>query len=237
MKNILQICQDVAAVACVQAPTTLFGSDGQNDKIFLSVATDALNGLLRYGDWQELTKDGVLLTCENRSDYPIASFCPDFYQLLNNTVYIKDAAEKVIGAITPEQWQRDKYFHNADGDIKFKIQNSMFRFLTPPPPNIKIVFQYRSAVIAYDGKIFTEKTELSADTDIPVFDEYLVKLAIRWRLQARNGQSYAEEYAEYERECRKKLGASLATKDICLAGGDDINKINDGVIVYGKNKC
>ena len=29
MKNILQICQDVAAVVCVQAPTTLFGSTGQ----------------------------------------------------------------------------------------------------------------------------------------------------------------------------------------------------------------
>jgi len=81
MKNILQICQDVAAVVCVQAPTTLFGSTGQNEKIFLSVANDALNGLLRYGDWQELTKDGVLRTVAGKSDYPIASFCPDFYQL------------------------------------------------------------------------------------------------------------------------------------------------------------
>ena len=236
MKNILQICQDVAAVTCVQAPTTLFEASGQNEKIFLSVATDALNGLLRYGDWQELTKDGILLTSEGRTDYPIASFCPDFFQLLNNTVYIRDAAEKVIGAITPEQWQRDKYFHNTNENIKFKIQNSMFRFLTPPPANIKIVFQYRSSVIAYDGKYFTEKTELSADTDIPVFDEYLVKLAIRWRLQARNGQNYAEEYAEYERECRKKLGASLATKDICLAGNENVNETNCGVIVYGKTK-
>ena len=94
MKNILQICQDVAAVVCVQAPTTLFGSTGQNEKIFLSVANDALNGLLRYGDWQELTKDGVLRTVAGKSDYPIASFCPDFYQLLNNTVYIRDGAEK-----------------------------------------------------------------------------------------------------------------------------------------------
>lgn len=47
-------------------------------KDFLSVANDALNGLLRYGDWQELTKDGVLRTVVGKSDYPIASFCPDF---------------------------------------------------------------------------------------------------------------------------------------------------------------
>ena len=73
MKNILQICQDVAAVVCVQAPTTLFGSTGQNEKIFLSVANDALNGLLRYGDWQELTKDGVLRTVAGKSDCVVLS--------------------------------------------------------------------------------------------------------------------------------------------------------------------
>lgn len=235
MKNILQICQDVAAVACVQEPTTLFDNPGQSEKIFLSVANDALNGLLRYGDWQELTKDGVLRTVAGRSDYPIASFCPDFYRLLNNTVYIRDSAEKLIGAVTPEQWQREKYFHDASGDIKFKIQNSMFRFLTPPPGDIKIVFQYRSAVIAYDAKLLSEKTELTADTDIPVFDEYLVKLAIRWRLQARNGQNYDEEYAEYEKECRKYFASSLAAKDINLAGGCFADKYDAGVIIHGKS--
>lgn len=97
MKNILQICQDVAAVVCVQAPTTLFGSTGQNEKIFLSVANDALNGLLRYGDWQELTKDGVLRTVAGKSDYPIALFCPDFYQLLNNT-FISATVRKSLSA-------------------------------------------------------------------------------------------------------------------------------------------
>ncbi len=234
MKNILQICQDVAAVACVQAPTSLFKNAGQNEKIFLSVANDALNGLLRYGDWQELTKDGILRTVAGKSDYPICDFCPDFYQLLNNTVYIRDGAEKLIGAVTPEQWQREKYFHDNSGEIKFKIQNSMFRFLTPPPGDIRIAFQYRSAVIAYDRQMFTEKTELSEDTDIPVFDEYLVKLAIRWRLQARNGQSYEEEYNEYEKECRKRFGATLATRDINLAGGLVTDLTSSGVIIHGK---
>ena len=108
-------------------------------------------------------------------------------------------------------------------------------FLTPPPGDVKIVFQYRSAVIAYDGQMFAEKTELSADTDIPVFDEYLVKLAIRWRLQARNGQSYEEEYAEYEKECRKRFGSSLAAKDINLAVGGFGEKFDAGVIIHGKS--
>ena len=219
MKNILEICQDVASIACVQLPVTLFGNTSQNEQIFLSVAKDALSGLLRYGDWQELTKDGVLKTKKGRTDYLISEFCPDFYQLLNNTVYIKDSNEKVIGAITPEQWQREKFFHDDSGEVKFKIQNSMLRFLSPPPEGTKILFQYRSSVVAYDFGMFSEKSEITANTDIPIFDEYLVKLAIRWRLQSRNGQSYQEEYAEYEKECRKRFGSGLAAKDINLANG------------------
>jgi len=235
MKNILEICQDVANMACVQPPVSLFGASSQNEQIFLSVARDALDGLLRYGDWQELTKDGELRTQAGKCDYFIGDFCPDFYQLINNTVYVKDAADKVIGAVTPEQWQRDKYFHDASNNVKFKIQNSMFRFLTPPPANLKIVFQYRSAVIAYDQGLFTEKTKLTANTDIPVFDEYLVKLAIRWRLQARNGQNYQEEFDEYQQECRKRFGSGIAAKDICLAGRLVADPTAEGgVIVYGK---
>ena len=233
MKNILEICKDVANIACVQPPNTLFGATGQNEQIFLSVAKDALSGLMRYGDWQELTKDGILITKKGKSDYIISDFCPDFYQLLNNTVYIKDASEKVIGAVTPEQWQREKYFHDSSGEIRFKIQNSMFRFLSLPPENTKIVFQYRSAIIAYDGGMFTEKTEITANTDIPVFDEYLVKLAIRWRLQSRNGQDYQEEFAEYQRECRKRFGSGLATKDINLA--DNNGALSSGVIINAKS--
>ena len=222
MKNILDICKDVANVACVQPPSTLFGASSQNEQIFLSVAKDALSGLMRYGDWQELTKDGLLVTKEGKTDYLISEFCPDFYQLLNNTVYIKDASEKVIGAVTPEQWQREKYFHDNTGAVRFKIQNSMFRFLAPPPAGTKIVFQYRSAVVAFDAGMFEEKTEITANTDIPVFDEYLVKLAIRWRLQSRNGQDYQEEFAEYQRECRKRFGSGLAAKDISLATGGSL---------------
>lgn len=237
MKNILQICQDVADIACIQRPITLFGSStNQNDQIFLSVAKDALQGLLRYGDWQELTKDGVLITTACKTSYPISEFCSDFYQLLNNTVYIKDSSEKVIGAVTPEQWQREKFFQDGSGDVKFKIQNSMFRFLTTPPCGTKVVFQYRSAVVAFDKDYFAEKTQITADTDIPIFDEYLVKLAIRWRVQSRNGQNYEEEFAEYQRECRKRFGSGLATKDINLSGGCCDSLGDGGVIVYGGNK-
>ena len=109
MKNILKICQEAADLTATQKPTDLFSGSSQQEAIFLSVAKDTLDSLLRYGDWQELTKEGKLCTTCHQSNYLISDFCPDFYSLLNNTVYIKDSSEKVIGAITPEEWMKEKY--------------------------------------------------------------------------------------------------------------------------------
>lgn len=219
MTSILEICRECADLQAVQRPDDLFDADSQHEKIFLSVAKSALDGLLRFGDWQELTKEGVLRTIGGKTSYLIANYVPDFYCLLNNTVYVRDQNERVIGAITPEQWMRDKYFGVPGTDVKFIIQNGMFRFLVPPADGLKIVFQYRGNTVCYDGQSLEEKPALTKNTDVPIFDEYLVKLGINWRWLKRNGMDYAEEFNEYEREVQKRFGSGLATKDINLAGG------------------
>lgn len=235
MKNILEICQEAADLVAVQKPQDLFSENSQQEAIFLSVAKDTLDSLLRYGDWQELTKEGSLLTIANKKDYLISDFCPDFYCLLNNTVYIKDSKEKVIGAITPEEWMKEKYFNLSSINLKFKIQNGMLKFLTPPPAHVKIVFQYRSGNIVYDATNgYEEKTVLNKNTDIPIFDEFLVKKGIVWRWYRRNGMPYEEEFNEYQRELKSRFGNTLAPQDISLAS--NFNDINTGVVINAAKK-
>ena len=177
-------------------------------------------GKKKYG--QELTKEGVLRTSNSRESYLLDAVCPDFYSLLNNTIYIKDKKEKVIGAITPEEWMKEKYFCNDASNLKFKIQNGRIKFLTPPEDDLKIVFQYRSNAVCFDPyNGYQEKNVLTKNTDVPIFDEYLVKLGILWRWLKRNGMDYTEEYAEYEKELKKKFAGSLAVKDIHLDGVSD----------------
>lgn len=222
MKNILEICCEVADLAATKRPLNLFDENSKHDSIFLSVAKDTLDSLLRYGDWMENIKEGQLITVEGQTSYIIDSFCPDFYCLTNNTVYVKDSYEKLVGAITPEEWMREKYFEVPSLDIKFKIQNGRFVFLKEPEPDIKIVFMYRSANIVYDPLVgYVEKTILDKNTDIPIWDEYLVKLGIYWRWLKRNGMDFSVEYNEYERELKKRFGDGLATQDIQLTIGSE----------------
>ena len=217
MKSILKICQEVADLAATKRPQDLFNLNSQQDAIFLSTAKSALDSLLRYGDWPELTKEGVLRTAGKKDKYLMEEVCPDFYCILNNTIYVKDGNEKLIGAITPQDWMREKYFNEASSDTKFIIQNGMIKFLTIPKDNIKIVFQYRSNAICLDASNgYMEKSIITKNTDIPIFDEYLVKLGILWRWLKRNGMDYTEEYNEYEREIKKKFASSLSVKDISV---------------------
>lgn len=229
MKNILEICKEVADIAATARPTSLADASSQQDQIFLSVAKSELQSLLRYGDWQECTKEGYLRTVKGKTQYMIADFCPDFYCLVNNTVFIKDAQEQIIGSITPERWMREKYLGDAGTNVKFKIQNGKFEFLTEPPAGVKIVFQYRSGNVVYDPVAgWAEKPTITKDTDVPIFDEYLVSLGILWRWLKRNGMDYTEEFNEYQRELAKRYADGLATQDINLAGaafGDDLDAV------------
>lgn len=228
MKSILEICQEVADLAATKRPIDLFDESSVHDSIFLSVAKDTLDSLLRYGDWMETIKEGQLTTTKNRSSYIIADFCPDFYTLTDNTVYIKDSSEKVVGAITPEQWMREKYFDVPSIDIKFKIQNGRIQFLKTPPANVKIVFMYRSSHIVYDPLVgYVEKSVTDKNTDIPIFDEYIVKLGIYWRWLKRNGMDFSVEYNEYERELKKRFADGLATAEINLSGTSDAGELEE----------
>lgn len=236
MKTILEICREVADLAATKRPNDLFDTRSQQEAIFLSVAKSTLDSLMRYGDWQELVKDGCLRTIEKTDSYKISDFAPDFYCLINNTIYIKDTGERIIGAITPAQWRKEKIFNSESTGIRFKIQNGMFKFLTPPAGGMKIVFQYRSDSVVWDFNTFAEKSDITANTDVPLFDEYLVKLGILWRWLKRSGLDYSEEYEEYRREIKKRFGSELAIEDISLAKRCDIKDQGVTINVATANK-
>lgn len=229
MSSILEICQEVADITATQRPSDLFDENSQHNTIFLSVAKQELNSLMRHGDWQDLTKEGSFVTVEGKTVYPIDEIVPDFYCILNNTIFIKDTAEKVIGAITPEEWMREKYFNCPELNVRFKIQGNAIKFLDEPDCGEKIVFQYRSNAVCVDGRTGEEKPTITENTDIPIFDRYVVQLGITWRWLKRNGMDYTEEYNEYQKELKKRFGSGLATKDIILATYFD--ELKDGVIL------
>ena len=240
MTNILTIAQDAADICAVQRPTTLINSNIQNDQLFASVVKSTLDSLMRHATWQQITRDATFQTYEGQREYLWDNIVPDFYSLVGETLYMKDNMRFVIGAISEELWAREKQFHTPEIDILFKIQNNKIKFLKDVG-NLTFHFTYKSNAVCYDAKTEEPKSKITADTDVPVFDPYLVKLGIVWRFNKRSGLDYAEEYNEYQRELEKSYSATKAAGDIMLNQGVGLFNDNDGVIVdvnvSGKSCC
>lgn len=234
--NILEIAQEAADICAVARPTDLFNSSAQNDQLFASVCKSALDGLMRKCEWQTLTREGTLNTVCGVREYLIDNVVPDFHALVNGTLYMEGDMRDVIGAITEEKWRQIKQFHIVDVDIFFKIQNNKICFVKDPGDKT-FKFAYKSNAVCFDAKTEEPKARLTANTDIPIFDPYLVKLAIIWRWNKRTGLDYSEEYNEYQRELNKSYAESKAGGDINLGYNYGIfDDPNCGAIVDAKCK-
>lgn len=228
--NILDIAKEAADICAVQRPTNLINSTVQNDQLFASVVSSTLSSLMRHADWQAITRDTSFQTHEGQTDYLLENIASDFHSLVNDTLYIEEDLRFVIGAISEQLWAREKQFHVPEIDLLFKIQNNKIKFLKDPG-NLTLHMTYKSNAVCYNALTEEPKAQITANTDIPVFDPYLVKLGIVWRWLKRSGLDYTEEYNEYQRELSKSYAETKSAGEIHLNRGVGLFDDGDGVIV------
>jgi hypothetical protein len=164
------------------------------DYEWLDLMRKELAFLRDYGEWRETVKQAYFTVEEHKKRYLFEDIAPDFNLLSNSTIFIKDKQERVISAIIPDK--REEYF---------KIKNGYFILKNKLSEGAKVIFQYRSTCVAWDYDSFEEKTVLDKNTDVPIFDEYLVKLGVLWRYEFYKGINYDEDYSEYKRELIKRF--------------------------------
>lgn len=193
MKTILEICREAADLAGVTRPTDLFSP---MDYEWLDLIRDELGYLRKYGEWRETVQQAYFTVEEHKKRYLFEDIAPDFMCLSNNTIFIKDKQERVIAAIVPEKHIENDYFRIKDDCLIIKNKKLA---------GSKILLQYRSTCVAWDYDDFEEKTVLDKNTDVPIFDEYLVKLGVLWRYERYKGVDYGETLSEYTRELKKRF--------------------------------
>ena len=205
MKTILEICREVADIAGVERPDNLWGDENKND-YWLGIVLLELNSLLSY-NWRELIKEYEIkpYSCEKKlwKDIIING---DYLCLVHNTIYIKDNQNRVIGAIPYKKWKNNRKC--VSEGVAFRINDNSIRIIDFKK-GVKILFQYKSKSIVWNWNTFEEQSVLNSNDNVPIFDEYLVKLGVLWRWEKAHCQDYSESYSEYQRELKKRLGERL----------------------------
>lgn len=172
-------------------PTTIIGNTQDVATQILEVMKVTMVELARSYDWQELQKEKTFSSVASTEGYDLPT---DFDRFVNETFWNTDEMWPVKGPMTPEEWRILKNSTISGGATTeyFRIRQGQ-TLLFPIPSSVNAyVYEYITNQII-ESSTGTGQTEWLADTDVPVIDDYIVRLDATWRWLEKNGRPYSEE--------------------------------------------
>lgn len=202
--TLLTICQDTADELALIQPATIIGNVETTALRLLAAARASAKSLARR-PWVVLVKEHTFNTANGTASYALPT---DFQHMLVQTAWDRANNWRMWGPISASDWQQVK-----SGIVTTTQTRKRFRikpdagvkkfFLDPTPTAVEaLVFEYLSDAWA-NGAALT--SNWVADSDVALFDEYVLQLDLKWRVLRGLGLAYESERADAERETRHAL--------------------------------
>lgn len=202
--SLLSICQDILnETKSSSIPAVIIGNNDDVAKQILQAVKNSIIELSRGYQWQELQKEYTFASVISQANYSLPS---DFDRLVNDTFWNQDQHRALIGATTAEIWRilKDSATLGVGDEEFYRIRNNEIVIHQTPTVAENYVFEYITKNIV-KSSTNTPQTSFLADTDIPVIDEYIVKLDTTWRWLKNNGRAYAEEKITAEKAIAERI--------------------------------
>lgn len=202
--SLLSICQDILnETKSSSIPAVIIGNNDDVAKQILQAVKNSIIELSRGYQWQELQKEYTFASVISQANYSLPS---DFDRLVNDTFWNQDQHRALIGATTAEIWRilKDSATLGVGVEEFYRIRNNEIVIHDTPTVVENYIFEYITKNIV-KSSANTPQTSFLADTDIPVIDEYIVKLDTTWRWLKNNGRAYAEEKITAEKAIAERI--------------------------------
>lgn len=202
--SLLSICQDILnETKSSSIPIIIIGNNDDVAKQILQAVKNSIIELSRGYQWQELQKEYIFTSVISQATYNLPS---DFDRLVNDTFWNQDQHRALIGATTAETWRilKDSATLGVGDEEFYRIRNNQIVIHQTPLVAENYVFEYITKNIV-KSSTDTPQTSFLADTDIPVIDEYIIKLDTTWRWLKNNGRAYAEEKLTAEKAIAERI--------------------------------
>lgn len=202
--SLLSICQDILnETKSSSIPAVIIGNNDDVAKQILQAVKNSIIELSRGYQWQELQKEYTFASVISQANYSLPS---DFDRLVNDTFWNQNQHRALIGATTAEIWRilKDSATLGVGDEEFYRIRNNEIVIHQTPTVAENYVFEYITKNIV-KSSTNTPQTSFLADTDIPVIDEYIVKLDTTWRWLKNNGRAYAEEKITAEKAIAERI--------------------------------
>jgi len=225
MATLLSLCQDVADLVSLERPTAIVGSTNQTARRLLQVVRETCEELKDRHPWQKLIREHTITTADATASYALPS---DYDRYVNNTAWDQTNYWQIRGSLTPQQWQ---FYQNAIVSLpanrkRFRVKhdtaNSAERiFIDPTPTAVEtLVIEYVTNQWC-ESSGGTGQSAWTADTDVSLLPEELIRQGARWRMWRIGGFAYADERADYDSRTAQLIANSVPSSTINLGAQPD----------------
>lgn len=193
-------------------PTTIIGNSQSAATQVLQAMTLAITSLARDFNWQELLEVKSFSTVASTIAYDLPV---DFDRFVNNTIWNSTIKWEVIGPIDSQEWRflNDAVVASAPVGSYFRIRKNKIEIFPTPVAVENYNYEYVSNLII-ESSGGAGQTEWEDDTDVPVIDEYILRLDSTWRFLKMQGKPYAEEQRVSDGAVEERISKSGARKTI-----------------------
>ena len=196
-----QICEQALLRVGFAAPTTFATSTDTTARQIWALLQQVDREIKAARNWQQFRKEYTFTTTatEEQLDFGDAADFPDqdFKSFVNDSMFNRTQQYPLVGPLTPTQWQSRKATVLGDVHYLYTVRGNKLLFMPVPPAGETVAFEYISSLF-WENEAGTAKIRPTLDTDVPVLDDELYKLAIVWNWKKAKGLDYAEDMRNYQ---------------------------------------
>jgi hypothetical protein len=210
---LLDIVQRVCDEVGLPRPVSVATSSEQLARQMFSLANAELEELSKRFNWPVLTREHTFPTVAGTAQYNLPA---DYRKFLQETVFESSRYYQMRGSLSAGEWQRTKALNLGSlSTARVRIYGSPLRLnIIPTPVSPEtVVFEYMTKNLAAhsDGQ---EVLRYSADNDVALIDEGLIRMGLKWRIKHAKGLEFSADLAEYEGVVTREFAAALAQPHI-----------------------
>lgn len=184
-------------------------------RALLSHAQEEGATLARLGPWQKLRKEKTFTSLAQETQ--TAMVATDLASFVNGTFWNRTRRRPLVGPVTPQEWQRMKASTTSPVNDTFTVRGGDILINPAPTAGHTFAYEYQSTQWC-ESSGGTDQSVWTADTDVGLLDERLMKLGIIYRFKKQRGLAFDADYSLYDFAVRDAL-AKEAPHDIVDMSG------------------
>lgn len=202
--TILSMVQNACRIMDLESPSTVIGNTSQSHvAVLLGLANQEGKELARRAAWSILTKIQTFTSLA--SEEQTGMLPSDFDRMIPETFYNRTRKRQVLGPLSAQEWEAQKAITATVLYDSFRIRGGAVQMIPTPVAGMTYAFEYVSSKWCQNSGGDTQYTEWTADTNVGLLDEELMKLGLLWRFRQSKGLDYAESFRTYETQVEQAI--------------------------------